>query len=134
MNARGYRVYFNISPLDFPAIIGLGESSITYQSEPQLRNDLVELKVIKTYTLTDDTNKVHNILSVKSVYEIPPSKIKSREDVYEFYKDATLSLNEAYQYARTQVPTLFNIVFPTLPIENYRMEIDRVFNLLNSRN
>lgn len=74
------------------------------------------------------------ILSVKSDYEIPSNLIKSREDVYEFYKDAMLSLNEAYQYAQSQMPTLHNISFPNLPIENYKREIDRVFRLLNSQN
>ncbi len=81
-----------------------------------------------------NTNKEYEVLSVKSDYEIPFNLIRSREDVYEFYKDATLSLNEAYQLARTQLPALSNIIFPNQPIENYKGEIDRVFNLLNSQN
>ncbi len=81
-----------------------------------------------------NTNKEREVLSVKSDYEIPFNLLKSREDVYEFYKDATLSLNEAYQYARTQLPALPNIPFPNQPIENYKGEIDRVLNLINSQN
>lgn len=134
MNARNYRVGFNISPLDFPAIKGLGESTLSYQSEPHLHNDKILLNIIKKYILTDDNNTEHEVLSVQSVYEIPTNEIKTREDVYDFYKDATLSLNEAYQYARTQLPTLFNIILPTLPIEQYQIEIDRIFSLLNTQN
>lgn len=134
MNARIYRVNLNISPLDFPPIIGLGESSLFYHSEPFLNNNKVLLKITKKYILIDSTNKEHEVLSVQSVYEIPSNEIKSRNDVYEFYKDATLSLNEVYQNARTQMPTLHYISFPYLPIENYQNEIDRVFNLLFSQN
>lgn len=134
MNARSYRVNKNISPLDFPPIIGLGESSLFYHSEPFLNKNKVLLTIAKKYILTDSTNKQHEVLSVESMYEIPFNEIKSREDVYEFYKDATLYLNEVYQYARTQMPSLHNITFSYPAIENYRNEIDRVFNLLNSRN
>ena len=134
MNARSYRVNLSLSPLDFPAIVGLGQSSVSYQSEPHINKNNVVLTITKKYVLTDNTNKEHEVLSVQSDYEIPSNLIKSREDVYEFYKDATLSLNEAYQYARTQLPALPNIPFPNQPIENYKGEIDRVFNLLNSQN
>jgi len=135
MNARRYRVNLIFSPLDFPPIIGLGQSSVSFQSEPHLNKKNVVLTITKKYVLTDmNTNNEHEVLSVKSDYEIPCALIKSRDDVYEFYKDATLSLNEAYQYARTQLPALPNIPFPNQPIENYKREIDRVFNLLNSQN
>ena len=135
MNARNYRVSLNLSPLDFPPIMGLGQSSVSYHSEPFLNNNKVLLTITTKYILTDvSNNNEHEILSVKSVYEIPSIEIKNRENVYEFYKDATLSLNEAYQYAQTQLPTLTKILFPYQPIENYQGEIDRVFNLLNSRN
>lgn len=136
MNARSYRVNLSLSPLDFPPIMGLGQSSVLYQSEPpQLVNNKVVLTIIMKYILLDmSTNKEHEVLAVQSVYEIPPNEIKSREDVYEFYKDATISLNEAYHYAQTQLPSLTTILFPNQPIENYQGETDRVFNLLNSRN
>lgn len=80
------------------------------------------------------TNKAHEILKAQSVYEIPIHEIKTRDDVYEFYKDAILGLNEAYQYARKQLPQLPNRSFPSPPIESYQGEIDRVFTLFNSRN
>lgn len=135
MNARSYRVNLSPSPLDFPAIMGLGQSSVAYQSEPHINKENVLLTITKKYVLTDmNTNKEYEVFSVKSDYEIPTNQIKSREDVYAFYNDATLSLNEVYQYAKTQMPALPNIVFPNLPIENYKGEIDRVFNLLNSQN
>jgi hypothetical protein len=135
MNARSYRVNLILSPLDFPAIMGLGQSSVSYQSEPHINEKNVALTITKKYVLTDmNTNKEYEVLSVQSDYEIPSNLIKSREDIYEFYKDATLSLNEAYQAHRSQLLSLTNILFPTLPIENYQGEIDRVFNLLNSQN
>ena len=135
MNARAYRIDVTFSPLDFPPITGLGESSVSYQSEPHLNKKNLSLTITKKYMLKDmNTNKEHEVLSVKSDYEIPCNVLKTRGDVYEFYRDATLSLNEAYQYTRTQLPELPNIPFPIQPIENYTREIDRVFNLLNSQN
>jgi len=136
MKARNYRVNLSLSPLDFPPTMGLGQSSVSYQTEtPHISNNKVVLTITKKYMLLDmDSNKEHEVLSVQSIYEVPSNEIKNREDVYEFYIDATLSLNEAYQYAQTQLPTLPKILFPTQPIENYKGEIDRVFNLLNSQN
>lgn len=135
MNARSYRVNLSLSPLDFPAITGLGQSSLDYQSEPHLDKMNIILTITKKYVLTDmNTNKQHEVLSAKSDYQIPSNLIKTREDVYDFYKDATLALNEAYQNVRTQLPQLHNIILPTPPIENYKGEIDRVFNLLNRQN
>ena len=135
MNARSYRINLSTSPLDFPAIVGLGQSSVAYQSEPHIDKMNVVLTITKKYMLTDiNANKEYEVLSVKSDYEIPSNLIKSREDVYEFYKDATLGLNESYQDFRKNLPALHNIQFPNQPIENYRAEIDRVFNLLTSQN
>lgn len=135
MNARSYRVNLNVSPLDFPAIQGLGQSSVNYQSEPSINNKNVFLTITKKYVLTDmNTNKEHDVLSVRSDYEIPSNLIRSREYIYEFYKDAAQSLYEAYQYAQTKFPGLPNLTFRTPPIENYTLEIDRVFNLVNSQN
>jgi hypothetical protein len=85
MNARNYRVKLNLSPLDFPPIMGLGQSSVSYHSEPFLNNNKVLLTITTKYILTDvSNNKEHEVLSVQSVYEIPSNEIKSREDVYEF--------------------------------------------------
>lgn len=135
MNPRSYRVDLRLSPIDFPPIKGLGESSVSYYSEPVIIRDKMLLMITKTFTLLDmNTNKNHEVLTAQSIYEIPPAEIISREDVYEFYKDATLALNEAYQYGRTQLPALPNRSFPNQPIETYKREIDRVFNLLNSQN
>lgn len=135
MNARRYRVNVVFSPLDFPPLMGLGESSVSFYSEPVIIRNALLLMITMTYVLLDmNTNKQYNVLSAQSIYEIPPNEIKSREDVYEFYKDATLSLNEGYQYTRTQLPALPKKELPTPPIENYQREIDRVFNLINSRN
>lgn len=135
MNARSYRVNLSLSPLDCPPIMGLGKSSVSYQSEPHFNRTKVVLTITKKYVLTDmNTNKEYEVLSIQSDYEIPCNLIKCREDIYKFYNDATLSLNEAYQYARTQLPELPNITFPNQPIENYKGEIDRIFNLLNSQN
>lgn len=124
-----------MSPLDFPPITGLGETSVVYYSEPTLVDDKLVLNIVKKYLLLDmGSKKEHDVLAVQSVYEIPQNEINSRADVYEFYKDAVLALNEAHQYAESQMPTLPKRIFPTQPIESYQPEIDRVFNLLNSRN
>jgi hypothetical protein len=135
MNARSYRVNLSISPLDFPAINGIVENSVTYQSEPFLNNDKVLLTITKKFIFHNiDNKKEHEVLSVQSVYEIPSNEIKSREDVYDFYKDALLGLDEVYKYAQTQEPLLPSKLFSNQPIESYKPEIDRVFSLLNSRN
>jgi hypothetical protein len=81
-----------------------------------------------------NTNKEYEVLKAQSVYKIPTNEIKSREDVYEFFKDATISLNEGYQYTRTHEPLFPNIVLPILPIENYKQEIDGVLYILDSQN
>lgn len=134
MNARNYRTNLRLSPLDFPAITGLGESSVAWQSEPHINKENLLLTISKKYILSEMNNKQHEILAVTSDYEIPYKLIKTREDLYEFYIDATLSLNEAYQYVRAQMPALPIITFPVQPLESYRREIDRVFHLLNSQN
>jgi hypothetical protein len=135
MNARKYRVNLNLSPLDFPAIIGLGETSVSYRSEPPvIVNNKVVLTITKAFILTDmSTNKSHEVLKAQSIYEIPVNEIKTRDDVYEFYKDSILSLSEAYQYAQKKLPVP-NRSFPPQPIETYQREIDGVLYLLNSRN
>ncbi len=71
MNARSYRVDFRISPLDFPAIIGLGRSALTWASEPHLNGDKLGLNIVKQYVLIDDSNKHHAVLAVQSIYQIP---------------------------------------------------------------
>lgn len=135
MNVRSYRVARNYSPLDFPAIVGLGQTSINCLSEPFLIGDKVRLTINKIFLLTDmDTNKQYEVLTVQSIYEIPSNEIKSRRDVHEFYNDAVLGLNEVYKSYEAEMPALPSRSFPTLSIENYEGEIDRVFNLLNRRN
>lgn len=141
MNARKYRVKVSPSPLDFPAIIGLGESSVKFRTEPpHIVNNRVVLAITMTFVLIDKSasmsNNIENeVLSVQCVYQIPPNEIKTREDVYDCYKDTALSLNEAYQYIKEmQFPSLPNILLPTLPIENYKQEIDGVFYILQSQN
>jgi len=88
--------------------------------------------VAYTFVLNDMDGKQHNVLSAQSIYKIPPADIKNREDVYEFYKDALLMLNEAYQYAQTQMPALPIRSFAYQPIEGYQKKINAFFNLLNS--
>ena len=135
MNARSYRVDVRNTPLDFPAMAGLGQSTFTGASEPHLNDDKLGLNIVQQYVLTDmDTNQHYSILAVQSLYQIPTSEINNREDVYEFYKDAILNFNEVYQRAQADMPTLHKTAFPTPPIEEYKREIDRVFELLNRRN
>jgi ribosomal protein L23 len=87
MNARSYRVNLSHSPLDFQAKTGLVESSVAYQSEPKLANNKVELSITKYYVLVDmNTNKQHVVLAVRSVYEIPPSEIKTEKMCMNFIK------------------------------------------------
>jgi hypothetical protein len=134
MNARSYRVDGSYSPLDFQVEAELTESLVNWYSEPKMNNNKVVLSITKIFVLDGFTIKNHEVLSVKSVYEIPVYELKSREDVYEFYKDALLLLNEVYQAYRAEMTSLPDRFFPYHPIENYKAEIDRVFDLLNTRN
>lgn len=135
MNARNYRTNVSISPLDFPPVDGLVESAVIYQSEPFLNSNTILLTITNRFMLYNvDNKKEHEVLSVKSDYEIPVNEIKSKEDVYEFYKDALLGLDETYKYAQTQIPLLPSRAFPNQPIQNYKLEIDRVFDLLVRQN
>lgn len=135
MNARHYRTKYDLSALDFPAIEGLGESKIEFRTEaPLIVNNKLQLKITKKYILVEVYNRrEHEVLTAISVYEIPMSEIKTRENIHECYNDATLGLREAYEFAKTNLP-LPDINFTCLPIEVYQMEIDRVFSLLNTLN
>ncbi len=135
MNARNCRVKLNLSPLDIPAIISLGvQSDFTKTEPPVIVNNKVVLKITKKLILIETyTNKEHEVFTAQSIYEIPAIDIKTREDIYEFYKDATLCLDEAYQYVQKQIP-LPALAFPTPSIETYQKEIDGVFYLINTRN
>lgn len=135
MNARHYRTGYDLSALDFPAIEGLGESRIDFRTEaPFIVNNKLQLKITKKYILFElYNNREHEVLAAMSVYEIPISEIKTRENIHECYNDAKLGLSEAYEYAKKNLP-LPDIKFPSLPIENYRKEIDRVFHLLATLN
>jgi hypothetical protein len=135
MNARQYRKEYDLSPLDFPAIEGPGESRIDFRTEPPfIVNNKVKLKITIKYILVEFYNsKEYEILTAVSVYEIPINEIKSRENIYECYEDATLGLSEAYNYVKKEMP-LPDISFPTAPIETYQKEIDGVFYLLNTLN
>lgn len=135
MNARNYRVKIIPSQLDFPAISGLGRQSDYTQTEvPVLSNNKVVLKTTKTLTITDEfSDKEYEVMKIQSIYEIPVNAIKTQEDVYEVYKDATLTLSEAYKYVQRHMP-LPNLPFPMQPMEMYGREIDGVMHLINSRN
>ncbi|MES2574711.1 MAG: hypothetical protein V4572_07195 [Bacteroidota bacterium] len=135
MNARHYRTEYNLSALDFPAFESLGESRIDFRTEsPFIVNNKMQLKITKKYILVEFyKGNEHEILTAISVYEIPISEIKTRENIHEFYNDATLGLSEAYEFAKTNLP-LPNINFSSLPIEAYQKEIDRVFYVLNNLN
>lgn len=134
MNARNCRVHLNLSPLDFPRISGLGgQSDLTQTEPPVIVNKKVVLKITKKLIISETyAKKEHEIFTAQSTYEIPTTDIKTREDVYEFYKDATLGISEAYQYVQKKMP-LPHLLFQTPPIENYKIEIDGVFALLNSQ-
>lgn len=135
MNAKSYRVKTTASNLDFPLINGLAESAVTFQSEPILNKDKVLLTITNSFMVYNVDNKSeHEVLSVQSNYEIPTTQINSREDVYAFYNDALFGLDEYYKYLQTQIPPLPSRAFPTQPMENYKLEIDRVFSLLISQN
>jgi hypothetical protein len=136
MNTRSYMVKLSDSDLDFRAEKDqLVQSTLSYQSEPFLINGILVLDITNSYIHTDYyTKKGHEVLKVQTVYEIPASKITSRQDIYEFYEDSVRNLNETYQTHRLTLPDLPKIEFPPPPIENYKGEIDRVFALLDSRN
>jgi hypothetical protein len=136
MNARNYRVDLKLSPLDFPAINGLGRQVDSTQTEPPviIKNKVV-LKITNAFTLIDVfADKEYEVFKAQSVYEIPVNEIKTREDIYEFYKDATSGLSEAYQNVQKQMPLLPNRSFPTQPVKTFEKEIGGIFYLLISRN
>lgn len=135
MNARSFRVKLNLSPLDFPAIIGLGEQSdITRTEPPVIVDNKLVLIITKQFILIETyTKKEYEVLTMQSIYEIPTNEIITREYIYEFYKDATLSLSEAYQHVQKKMP-LPALSFSTPPIESFQKEIDGVFYVLNTRN
>lgn len=86
MNARNYRTEYDISALDFPAINGPGESRIDFRTEaPTIVNNKVKLQITKKYILVEFYNgKEHKILATMSVYEVPISEIKTKENIYEY--------------------------------------------------
>ncbi len=135
MNAKQYRTIQNLSPIDFPAVNGLCvQSTLTFSDPPSFANKRLVLKITKTFLLTESfTNKEHEIFRTQSVYEIPINVIIKKEDLYEFYQDAELSLSEAYEYVQKQVP-LPPVQFPPEPIENYQKECDSIFQFISSLN
>lgn len=135
MNARSYKVKVILSALDFPPIIGMAETCINVRTEPpKITNNRVVLTITKTFVLDMGANEQHDIFSVQSFYEIPITEIKTREDIHEFYKDATLSLQEEYNNIQKRIPQLPSRSFPNQPIENYQREIDGVFAVLYREN
>lgn len=57
MNARSHRVNLILSPLGFPPIMGLGQSSVFFQTEPpHIINNKVVLTITKKYILLDMSN------------------------------------------------------------------------------
>lgn len=135
MNARNYRVNLILSPIDFPAICGLGmQSTLTLTDPPNFVNGKLILKITKTFLITESyTSKEFEVLKAQSVYEAPINDIKTKEDLYEFYKDAELNLSQAYQYAQTQIP-LPPIQFPPEPISDYQKVSDSIFQFISSLN
>ena len=80
-----------------------------------------------------NSNKEYKVLDVQSIYEVPIKDIRTKGDLHEFYKDAELTLNEAYQFAQTKIP-LPAVKFPPEPIENYQKESDVIFQFICSLN
>lgn len=136
MNARSYRADLQLSPLDFPSIVGLGSQvDFTKTDPPIIIHNKIKLLITKKLIITEsNTNKEHEVFTMQSRYEIPMGEIKTRGDVYEFYEDATLGLSEAYQFVQKQLPQLPNLKFEMPKIDTYKIEIDAVLRLLNSCN
>ncbi|RZK10792.1 MAG: hypothetical protein EOO46_09305 [Flavobacterium sp.] len=135
MNARSYRVKIQDSDLDFKVNAGMTQSSVLWKSEPFLRGDKVLLDITNYYMVSDMfENTQHQVVSVQCVYEIPTSLLKSRSDVYEFYKDSISVFDETYQTHKVKLIDLPKITFSPQPIEAYQKEIDRVFALLSRQN
>ena len=59
MNARSYRISLNLTPVDFPAIIELGQSTVAYQSEPHILDKMLVLNITKVFILSSDVG-VHS--------------------------------------------------------------------------
>mgnify|MGYP001591559838 CR=1 FL=1 len=135
MNARSYRVKIQDSDLDFKVNAGMIQSSVSWKSEPFLKGDKILLDVTNYYMVSDMfENTEHQVLSVQCVYEIPTSLLTSRSDVYDIYKDSISVFDETYQTHKLTLPDLLKITFSPPPIDAYKREIDRVFELLNRQN
>jgi hypothetical protein len=135
MNARNYIVKLNRSTIDFPALCGLGMQSIlTMTDSPNFVNGKLILKITKTLLITESYNsKEYEVLRAQSVYEVPINDIKTKEDLYEFYKDAELNLSQTYQNAQAKIP-LPPMQFPPEPIGNYQITSDSIFQFISSLN
>ena len=87
------------------------QSDFTQSEPPVIAKDKMILKITRAIILTDNyTNKEHEILKTKSLYEVPINEIKTKADIYEVYKDTALGLSEAYQFVQKQLP-LPNLTF-----------------------
>lgn len=135
MNIRNYRFNLILSPIEFPALSGLGiQSILTMTDSPNFVNGKLILKIIKTLLITESyTSKEHEVLKAKSIYEVPINDIKTKEDLYEFYKDAELNLSQTYQNAKAKIP-LPPMQFPPEPIGNYQKASDTIFQYISSLN
>jgi hypothetical protein len=93
MNAKKNRVNLNLSPIEFPDIIGMAmQSALTLTVQPNLVNNKLVLRITKTFLFTETyTNKEHEIFKAQSVYDI--KNIKTKKDLCEFYKDGELNLS-----------------------------------------
>jgi len=81
-------------------------------------NSKFVLRITKVLLLTENlTNNGHEVFKAPSVYEVPIKDLVTTEDLYEFYKDAELNINQAYHYAWTQIP-LPAVQFPPEPMES----------------
>lgn len=135
MNARTYRTQLELSPVDFPAIIGLANQQDFTQTEPpSIIENMVQLIITKKLFIIEfETKTEHEVFTMQSTYQIPINLIQSRENIYECYNDTTSAFNEAYAFLQNQLP-LPRMTFNTSTIDLFKLEIDGVFYLLNSLN
>ena len=100
MDATKYFKIAYYSEVTFPKLKGLmGQIVLTEGEPPFIKGDILIFKITKTYAFEYlDTNKTHEIFKAQSCYEIPTKDIISKEDLYEFYKDAEKNMFTALNH------------------------------------
>lgn len=134
MEIRKWLVIIYNSELNYPDIDSLVNTRIKTDTEhPTIIDGTLIIKITNTYLANDmfGTNK-YDIFKSQSIYEIPEIEIKSKEDLYDIYKDAehNLFVNLNKEERNKQIPLT---TIPDLsPNSIHQEQIDLIYyHILN---